>query len=158
MAKIKTKPTGASVDAYLASRASPEQLADCKRIMAMCKRITKQQPKMWGPSMVGYGSYSYTYESGHSGESCPAAFAVRGRNLVVYILAESSEQRERLAKLGKHSMGKSCLYFRRLADLDVTILEALIAGSVAEVKRRYPHPRNANQVEAKRHVAEHRDR
>ena len=143
MAKTKTKPTGASVDAYLASRASPEQLADCKRIMAMCKRVTKQQPKMWGPSIVGYGSYSYTYESGHSGESCLAAFAVRGKDLVVYIIAGTPEQRERLAKLGKHSMGKSCLYFKRLADLDVNVLEALIAGSVAEVKRRYPRPRKA---------------
>ena len=138
----KTKPTGASVDAYLKSRATPEQMADCQRIMAICKRITKQQPRMWGPSMVGYGSYRYTYESGHSGESCLAAFAIRGKDLVVYILADTPEQVARLAKLGKHSMGKSCLYFRRLADVNVKVLEALIAGSVAEVKRRYPQPRN----------------
>jgi hypothetical protein len=72
MAETKTKPTGASVDAYLASRASPEQLTDCKAIMAMCKRVTKQQPKMWGPSIVGYGSYTYRYESGHSGDACLA--------------------------------------------------------------------------------------
>ena len=63
MAETKTKPTGASVEAYLASRASPEQLADCKAIMAMCKRVTKQQPKMWGPSIVGFSSYTYRYES-----------------------------------------------------------------------------------------------
>ena len=85
MAETKTKPTGASVDAYLASRASPEQLADCKAIMAMCKRVTKQQPKMWGPSIVGYGSYTYRYESGHSGDACLAGFAVRGKELVVYL-------------------------------------------------------------------------
>ncbi len=138
MAETKTKPTGASVDAYLASRANPEQLKDCKTIMAICKRVTKQQPKMWGPSIVGYGSYTYRYESGHSGESCLAAFAVRGRELVVYIIADTPEQVARLARLGKHKMGKSCLYFKRLADLDVKILEALIAGSIAEVKRRYP--------------------
>ena len=106
--------------------------------MAICKRVTKQQPRMWGPSIVGYGSYSYEYESGHSGEACLVGFAVRGRELVVYILAENPSQRELLARLGKHKMGKSCLYFKRLADLDVEVLESLIAGSVADVKRRHP--------------------
>ena len=137
MATTKTKPTGVSIDAYLASRASAEQLADCKAIMAICKRVTRQEPKMWGPSIVGYGSYTYTYDSGHSGESCLAGFAVRGKELVVYIFAENPEQTALLAKLGKHKMGKSCLYFKRLADLDAKVLEALIAGSVAEVKRRH---------------------
>jgi hypothetical protein len=138
MAETKTKVTGASVDEYLASKASPEQLADCKAVMAMCKRVTKKQPKMWGPSIVGFGSYSYKYESGHSGEACLTGLAVRGKDLVVYLMVEEPAQRALLAKLGKHKMGKSCLYFRRLADLDVKVLEALIAGSVAGVKRRYP--------------------
>jgi hypothetical protein len=139
MAETKTRPTGASVDAYLASRASPQQLADCKALMAMCKRVTKQQPTMWGPSIVGYGSYTYRYESGHSGDACLTGFAVRGKELVVYLIAEKAEQVDLLTKLGKHRMGKSCLYFKRLADLDVKVLEALIAGSVAEVRRRYPN-------------------
>ena len=138
MAETKTKPTGESVEAHLASRASSEQLADCKAIMAMCKRVTKQQPKMWGPSIVGYGSYTYTYASGHSGDACLTGFAVRGKELVVYLIAEDTGQVELLAKLGRHKMGKACLYFKRLADLDAKVLEALIAGSVAEVKRRYP--------------------
>ena len=139
MAETKTKPTDASIDEYLASRASPEQLTDCKAIMAMCTRVTQQQPKMWGPSIVGYGSYTYTYESGHSGQACLAGFAVRGKELVVYLSVENPGQVELLAKLGKHKLGKACLYFKRLADLDATVLEALIAGSVAEVKRRYPN-------------------
>ena len=143
MAETKTKPTDASIDAYLASRASPEQLSDCKAIMAMCKRVTKQQPKMWGPSIVGYGSYTYTYESGHSGQACLAGFAIRGKELVVYLSADNPGPVELLAKLGKHKMGKACLYFKRLADLDATVLEALIAGSVAEVKRRYPNTGDA---------------
>ena len=138
MAKTKTKPTAASVDAYLASRASPEQLADCTAIMAMCKRVTKQQPKMWGPSIVGYGSYNYKYESGHSGDACLVGFAVRGRELVVYLIADSPKQVDLMTRLGKHKMSKACLYFKRLADLDAKVLEALIAGSVAEVRRRYP--------------------
>ena len=140
MPETKTKPTGASVAAYLASRASPEQLADCRALMAMCKRVTKQQPRMWGPSMVGYGSYTYRYESGHSGDAFLTGFAVRGKELVVYVSAESPEQLDLLAKLGRHRMGKSCLYFKRLADLDVNVLEAIIAGSVAGVRRRYPQP------------------
>jgi hypothetical protein len=143
MAELKTKPTDASIDEYLASRASPEQLTDCKAIMAICNRVTKQQPKMWGPSIVGYGSYKYRYESGHSGETCLAGFAIRGKELVVYVVAESPEQIERLANLGKHKIGKSCLYFKRLSDLDPKVLEALIAGSVAEVKRRHPNAGDA---------------
>jgi hypothetical protein len=143
MAETKTKPTDASIDEYLASRASPEQLTDCKAIMAMCERVTKQQPKMWGPSIVGYGSYTYTYESGHSGQACLAGFAIRGKQLVVYLSAENPTQVELLARLGKHKMGKACLYFKRLADLDATVLEALIAGSVAEIKRRYPNTGDA---------------
>lgn len=138
MAETKTKPTDASIDEYLASRASPEQLTDCKAIMAMCERVTKQQPTMWGPSIVGYGSYTYTYESGHSGQACLVGFAIRGKELVVYITAATPEQAELLTKLGKHRMSKSCLYIKRLADLDASVLEALIAGSVAEIQRRYP--------------------
>ena len=137
MAETRTKPTRASVDAYLASKASPEQLKDCKAVMAICKRVTWQPPQMWGPSIVGFGSYTYRYESGHSGEAALVGFAVRGRDLVVYIAADTPTQVELLSRLGKHSMGKVCLYFRRLADLDLEVLEALIAGSVAEIKRRY---------------------
>lgn len=138
MTETKTKPTGASVDAYLASRASPEQLADCQALMAICQRVTRQPPRMWGPSIVGYGSYTYRYESGHSGDACLTGFAVRGRELVVYLVAENPEQVELLARLGRHRMGRACLYFKRLADLDVGVLEALIARSVAELRRRYP--------------------
>lgn len=137
MAETKTKPTDVNVDAYLASKASPEQLADCKAIMAICKRVTKQSPKMWGPSIVGYGSYTYRYESGHSGDACLVGFAVRGKELVIYIFADDPTQIDLLAKLGKHKMGKSCLYFKRMADLDVKVLEALISRSVSEAKRRY---------------------
>ncbi len=138
MAEAKTKPTAVNVDDYLASRASPEQLADCTSLIALLKKVTKQPPKMWGPSIVGFGSYSYKYESGRTGESCLTGFAVRGKELVVYLVAESPEQQALLAKLGKHKMGKSCLYFKRMADLDAKVLEALVSGSVAEIKRRHP--------------------
>src|SRR5215510_3856037 len=136
MAENKTKPTKASVEAYIASRANEEQHGDCKALMSVLGRITKQRPKMWGPSMIGYGSCRYTYESGRTGEMFLAGFAIRGRELVVYLSAESKEQRELLSRLGRHTMGKSCLYFRRLADLDAAVLEQLVANSVGEVKRR----------------------
>ena len=143
MAELKTKATDASVEDYIDSRASAEQRADCRKLMSIFRRVTKQPPKMWGPSIVGYGSYRYTYESGRTGEMCLAGFAIRGRELVVYLLPEGEEQRALLSRLGKHRMGKSCLYFKRLADLDKTALERLVANSVAEVKRRYGTSRGA---------------
>ncbi|MGE3510768.1 MAG: DUF1801 domain-containing protein [Vicinamibacterales bacterium] len=136
MAELKTKRTGASVQDYLASRASADQMADCKTLMAILKRSTKQPPKMWGPSIVGYGSYRYTYESGRTGEMCIAGFAVRGRALVVYLSVESAEQKALLSKLGPHKMGKSCLYLKRLAEIDTSVLERLVVGSIAELTRR----------------------
>jgi hypothetical protein len=137
MAENKTKPTNASIADYIASRANTQQQADCRELMALFRKITGKTPRMWGPSMVGYGSYRYTYESGRTGEMPLAAFAIRGRDLVVYIMGEEEQQTALLAKLGKHSMGKSCLYFRRLADLDKSVLEKLVLNSIAEVKRRY---------------------
>jgi hypothetical protein len=137
MAENKTKATDASVEDYIASRASEEQRADCKALMSILGRITKERPKMWGPSIVGYGSCRYTYESGRTGEMCLTGFAIRGRELVVYLMAEGKEQQALLSRLGKHKMGKSCLYFKRLADLDETVLEQLVANSVGDVQRRY---------------------
>lgn len=138
MAETRTRPTGASVDEYLDSRANAEQLADCRALMAICRRVTNQPPRMWGPSIVGFGSYTYTYDSGHSGQACLVGFAVRGRELVIYLIADDPSLAPLFVRLGKHRRGKSCLYFKRLADLDVEVLERLIAASVAEVKRRYP--------------------
>lgn len=137
MAENKTKATDASVEEYLAARADEQQLADCGALMKMFRKITGKAPKMWGPSIVGYGSYRYTYESGRSGEAPLAGFAVRGRELVVYLSCEDTPQKTLLSKLGKHKMGKSCLYFKRLGDLDMAVLEQLVVGSIAEAKKRY---------------------
>ena len=137
MAENKTQPTEASVAEYIASRASDEQGQDCARLVAMLGKITQHEPRMWGPSIVGFGSYRYRYESGREGEACLTGFAIRKSELVVYLLAEGEAQAKLLPKLGKHRMGKACLYFRRLADLDMSVLEMLIAGSVAELKRRH---------------------
>lgn len=136
MAENKTKPTDASVEDYIASRANAQQLADCRELMALFKKVTGYSPRMWGPSMVGYGSYLYTSESGRASDAPFAAFAIRGRDLVVYLWPEAEGQRSMLSKLGKHKMGKSCLYFRQLADLDMSVLEKLVIGSIVEAKRR----------------------
>jgi len=137
MAENKTRFTGASVEDYLASRANAQQHSDCLELMALLERITGEPPRMWGPSIVGHGSYRYTYESGHTGEAPLAGFAIRGRDLVMYVDTEGDQQKTLFAKLGKHRLGKVCLYFKRLADLDQSVLEQLVANSVAEVKRRY---------------------
>jgi hypothetical protein len=137
MAEAKTRPTGAAIDEYLVSRASGEQLADCRTLIALLGRVTRQPPRMWGPSIVGFGSYRYPLASGKTGESCLTGFAIRGKDLVVYLAAEGQDQTQLLDQLGKHRIGKACLYFRRLADLDARVLERLVSGSVAELKRRH---------------------
>jgi len=105
MAENKTKPTGVSVEDYLASKANPQQLSDCRELMVLLKKVTRASPKMWGPSIVGYGSYHYTYESGRTGEAALTGFAIRGRDLVIYLMAESKAQKSLLTKVGKHKMG-----------------------------------------------------
>ena len=137
MDENKTKATDASVEAYIASRAKGQQVADCHALMALLNKLTKQPAKMWGPSIVGYGSYRYTYESGRTGEAPLAGFAIRGRELVVYLDCEEEGDGPLLARLGKHKMGKSCLYLKQLADVDASVLEQLVANSIAAVKRRY---------------------
>ena len=137
MAENKTKPTDASVEDYIASRANAQQRTDCRELMVLFKKVTRHSPRMWGPSIVGYGSYRYTYESGRTGEAPLAGFAIRGRELVVYVVVEGEEQKSLLSKLGKHRMGKVCLYFKQLADLDKSVLKQLVTNSVAEVRQRY---------------------
>jgi hypothetical protein len=137
MAENKTKPTDASVEDYIASKANARQRADCRELMAMLRKVTRHSPRMWGPSIVGYGSYQYTYESGRTGEAPVAGFAIRGRELVVYLSVEGEKQRSLLSRLGKHKMGKVCLYIKQLADVDGSVLEKLVVGSIAEVRRRH---------------------
>ena len=136
MAENKTKPTNASVEDYIASRATAQQRVDCEGLTALLLKVTGEPPTMWGPSIVGFGVYRYTYASGRTGEMPVVGFAIRGRELVLYLTAECDAQRALLARLGPHRMGKSCLYVKRLADLDVGVLEQLVEGSVAEVRRR----------------------
>jgi hypothetical protein len=140
VSKPKTKPTEISADSHIAVIANEEQRNDAQTLVALMRRVTKQEPRMWGPSIVGFGSYHYKYASGHEGDSALAGFAVRGRELVVYIEADFEGRDVLLAKLGKHKTGKVCVYIRRLANVDLRVLETLVARSVAETKRHYPQP------------------
>ena len=138
MSELKTKPTKVSAKNHIAAITNEEQRSDAQTLVALMRRVTKQEPAMWGPSIVGFGSYHYKYASGHEGDSALAGFAVRGRELVVYI-AQGFEGRDALfAKLGKHRTGKVCVYIRRLADVDLKVLETLVARSIEHTKRRYP--------------------
>lgn len=138
MAESKTKPTQASIEDYIASRADAQQAEDCEVLMKLLHKVTKEKPVMWGPSIVGYGAYRYKYDSGRTGECCRTGFAIRGRELVLYLLSQGEEQQELLGKLGKHRMGKSCLYIKRLSDIDLRVLEKLIKQSLRDLARRYP--------------------
>ena len=133
----KTQATTASVADHIAARGSDEQRQDCARLIEMLSYITQCEPRMWGPSIVGFGTYRYRYDSGREGEACLTGFAIRKTELVVYLVAETEAQTALRAQLGKHKMGKACLYFKRLSDLDTTVLAAMVQDSVAEIKRRY---------------------
>lgn len=137
MTSNKTHPGDASIEGYLDARANAQQRSDCGELMALFARITGEPPKLWGPSIVGFGTYRYTYEGGRSGEAPLAGFAIRGRELVVYLDCEEGAQQALLATLGKHKMGRSCLYFKQLADLDRAVLGQLVRNSIAQVRQRY---------------------
>jgi len=138
MPATKTKPTDVSAESHIAAVANEEQRNDAKTLVALMRRVTRQQPRMWGPSIVGFGSYHYKYASGHEGDSALTGFAVRGNDLVVYIAPDFEGRDRLLAKLGKHKTGKVCVYIRRLANVDLKVLETLVARSIADTKHRYP--------------------
>jgi len=139
MAEPKTKATRASVDNYLDAIGDELRREDCRTLVKLMRRVTKEPPVMWGTSIVGFGSYHYRYASGHEGDSCLAGFSSRKGDISIYVTAGFEGQEPLLAKLGKHKAGKVCLYVKRLADVDLELLESLVEGSVAEMRRRYPN-------------------
>ena len=124
MAEIKTRPTDVSVDAFLDAVGHPVRRADGKAVRAMMERVTGELAIMWGPSIVGFGTYHYRYASGHEGDMCRMGFSPRSANLVLYV-GGFPEYEALLAKLGKHKSSKACLYLNRLADVDPAVLEEI---------------------------------
>lgn len=137
MAKMKTTPTQASVDAYIDAVEDAQKRADCRAVAAMMAEVTGAPARMWGPSIVGFGAYHYRYASGREGDFMEAGFAARKRAITLYIMAGFSEYGDLLAKLGKHDTGKSCLYVKRLADVDQAVLREMVERSVAWIRARY---------------------
>lgn len=135
MAELKTKPTNASVEKFLNQVADETRRDDCFKVAKMMEEITGEKPKMWGPSIVGFGSYHYKYASGQEGDWPIAAFSPRKQDLTLYLLPGFAESGELLKQLGKHRTGVSCLYIKRLSDVHVPTLKKLIRDSVKRMKQ-----------------------
>jgi hypothetical protein len=130
MVELKTKKTDASVSAFLDSIADPQRRKDARAVAAMLKAATRSAPRMWGTSIVGFGSQHYRYASGREGDWFRAGFSPRKDRLTVYITSSFERHPELMAKLGKYQTGKSCLHLRKLADVDQKVLRQLIAASL----------------------------
>ena len=130
MAETKTKPTGASVDDFIAAVEKPVRRADAAFLRDMMERVTGEAATMWGPTIVGFGAYHYLYASGHEGDACRIGFSPRAANLVLYV-GGFSDYEALLGSLGKHKRSKACLYLNRLADVDLAVLEEIVRRSFA---------------------------
>jgi hypothetical protein len=138
MAEIKTKATGVSVDAFIDAVPDSARREDARAVRALMERLTGEPATMWGPSIVGFGRYRYKYDSGHEGEMCRLGFSPRKAELVLYVLTGRESQGRLLARLGKHRTGKSCLYIKRLSDVDMDVLEELVRDALAYMDETYP--------------------
>jgi hypothetical protein len=138
MAELKTKATGESVKRFLNGIEDEERRRDGFALVEIMKRATDADPTMWGGTIVGFGSYHYKYASGHEGDTCIAGFSPRKQNWTVYLMPGFDWASPLLGRLGKHSVGKGCLYFKRLADVDLPTLEKLITESVVRIRATYP--------------------
>lgn len=138
MAENETQPTNADVTAFLNAVEHPTRRVDALALDAMFQNITGWQPRLWGPSIIGYGQYHYRYASGREGNFLATGFSPRKASLSVYIMPGYQDYSGILARLGKHKTGKSCLYINKLADIDLDVLEELIRAGLADLKRIYP--------------------
>lgn len=138
MPELKTKKSKESVADFLASIHDDTKRADCELLVELFEEATGEKGAMWGNSIVGFGSYRYTYKSGHKGEWLLTGFSPRAKNLTLYIMPGFVDYVPLMKKLGKHITGSSCLYLKRFSDVDRATLKELIQESVADMKRKYP--------------------
>jgi hypothetical protein len=136
MAELKTKLNQASVETFLNAVADEDKRNDSFTLLKLMQQITKMEPKMWGAAIVGFGSYTYKYDSGHGGTMPLAAFSPRKQNLTVYLMGAIQGHEDLLKKLGKHKTGKGCLYISSMKDIDTKVLTELIQISIAYIKSR----------------------
>ena len=136
MAELKTRVNQTSVTKFLKSIKDPDRRRDCLTVVDLMRKATGAEPRMWGSSIVGFGSYHYVYDSGREGDWFLTGFSPRKQNLTLYIMSGFRKHDSLLKKLGKHKTGKSCLYINRLEDIDVSILRTLVRESVEEIRKR----------------------
>jgi len=136
MAENKTKPTKLSVAAFINGLTDQARRADAKALVELMQSASGEKPQMWGPSIIGFGSYHYKYDSGREGDMPLVGFSPRKAATVLYNMTGSSEAKLLLAKLGKHTTGKGCIYIKKLADVDQRVLQAMVVKSVAAMRAR----------------------
>ncbi len=143
-AELKSKPTDADVEAFITQAGPERRQQEARQLVELFSKVTGEEPKMWGPSIIGFGSYDYKYESGREGTMCRAGFSPRKAKLSLYLMGayctpEAQAEQERLLDLlGKHSVGKSCLYINRLELVDLDVLEQLVENNWNVMNQRYP--------------------
>lgn len=135
-AKLQTQETDASVDDFIAAIENPVRRADAEKVLAMYKRVTGEEPKMWGPAIVGFGNGVLRYPDGREIDWMLAAFSPRKQNMTLYVISDSPKQPALLAKLGKHTTSVACLYINKLSDVDEKVLEAVVKDSYVHSKKR----------------------
>ena len=138
MTQNKTVQTGASVDDFIASIEHPTRRQDARALVDLFSKTTEFSPKMWGDSIVGFGQYHYRYASGREGDFLATGFSPRKSNLSIYIMPGYGDFSEILNDLGKHKLGKSCLYVNKLADIDLDVLHKLIVAGIARLDEIWP--------------------
>ena len=136
MPENKTKATNVSVSTYIEGLTDPTRRSEARELVEVMQRASGEKPKLWGQSIVGFGSYHYKYDSGREGDMPLISFAPRKAAMVLYSMQDHAEAKAVLAKLGKHTTGKGCLYIKKLADVDKTVLETLIKNAVAHYRAR----------------------
>lgn len=135
MAELKTKRNKGDVDAFLNNVSDERKREDSFAILDLMRQATEKEPEMWGDSIVGFGSYHYKYKSGREGDWFLTGFSPRKQNLTLYIMSGFDDYDQLLSKLGKHSTGKSCLYIKKIEDVDVNVLKELVQKSVKHMER-----------------------
>ncbi len=135
--ELKTKATAVAPKDFIAAMEDGTRKKDAEVLLKWMTKVTGLKPKMWGPSIIGFGRYAYTYDTGHSGEFMMTGFSPRKANMVLYILPGYTDISDTLARIGKHKIGKSCLYINKLADVDMDVLEEIVRQGVEHVRKNH---------------------
>lgn len=146
MTKLKTQPTGQDVSEFLASVEDPQRQEDCHTLNALMQEVTGESPQYWHSNIVGFGTYHYRYDSGREGDWFLTGFSPRKQAISIYIMDGAERYEELTAELGRFKSGRSCLYVKRLSDIDLGILRELVGHSVRYMRERYPSASAGTQV------------